>query len=49
VGPGFRLKHWEAIQKLLIAARTIPDSPESNVIVRAFRDYLRQDIGEILN
>ncbi|BAN98454.1 ribonuclease, Rne/Rng family [Plautia stali symbiont] len=45
----FRLKHWEAIKK---AADSRP-SPllihqESNVIVRAFRDYLRQDIGEIL-
>ncbi len=26
----------------------VPDPPESNVIVRAFRDYLRRDIGEIL-
>ncbi len=39
----FRLKHWEAIQK---AAESRP-APflihrESNVIVRAFRDYLRR-------
>ncbi|MGX6596186.1 ribonuclease E [Klebsiella quasivariicola] len=44
----FRLKHWEAIQK---AAESRPAPflihQESNVIVRAFRDYLRQDIGEI--
>lgn len=45
----FRMKHWEAIQK---AAESRPAPflihQESNVIVRAFRDYLRQDIGEIL-
>jgi ribonuclease E len=45
----FRLKHWEAIQK---ASESRPAPflihQESNVIVRAFRDYLRQDIGEIL-
>lgn len=45
----FRLKHWKAIQK---AADSRPAPflihQESNVIVRAFRDYLRQDIGEIL-
>jgi ribonuclease E len=45
----FRLKHWEAILK---AAENRPAPflihQESNVIVRAFRDYLRQDIGEIL-
>src|SRR5476649_1051852 len=45
----FRLKHWEAIKK---AAEGRPAPflihQESNVIVRAFRDYLRQDIGEIL-
>ncbi|AYN24722.1 ribonuclease E [Buchnera aphidicola] len=44
-----RLKHWDAIKK----ASTRKSAPflihqESNVIVRAFRDYLRQDIGEIL-
>ncbi|CAO97076.1 ribonuclease E [Erwinia tasmaniensis] len=46
---GFRIKHWEAIKK---AADSRPAPflihQESNVIVRAFRDYLRQDIGEIL-
>ncbi|WP_034939275.1 ribonuclease E [Erwinia mallotivora] len=45
----FRIKHWEAIKK---AAESRPAPflihQESNVIVRAFRDYLRQDIGEIL-
>ncbi|CDL79778.1 ribonuclease E [Xenorhabdus cabanillasii] len=45
----FRLKHWEAIKK---AASSHPAPflihQESNVIVRAFRDYLRPDIGEIL-
>lgn len=45
----FRLRHWEAIKK---AAEDRPAPflihQESNVIVRAFRDYLRQDIGEIL-
>lgn len=44
-----RLKHWEAIKK---AAEGRPAPflihQESNVIVRAFRDYLRQDLGEIL-
>ncbi|QCI18319.1 ribonuclease E [Buchnera aphidicola (Aphis nasturtii)] len=44
-----RLKHWDAIQK----AAEKKSAPflihqESNVIFRAFRDYLRQDIGEIL-
>ncbi|BAO00664.1 hypothetical protein HHS_06940 [Candidatus Pantoea carbekii] len=45
----FRLKHWEAIKE---AAKCRPAPflihQESNIIVRAFRDYLRQDIGEIL-
>ncbi|MFP1798211.1 ribonuclease E [Lonsdalea quercina] len=45
----FRIKHWEAIKK---AAEGRPAPflihQESNVIVRAFRDYLRPDIGEIL-
>lgn len=45
----YRLRHWEAIQK---AAENRPAPflihQESNVIVRAFRDYLRPDIGEIL-
>ncbi|WDI78379.1 ribonuclease E [Candidatus Purcelliella pentastirinorum] len=45
----FRLKHWESIKKLAKKE----SSPfliyqESNVIVRAFRDYLKPDIGEIL-
>ncbi|WP_308142690.1 ribonuclease E/G [Burkholderia pseudomallei] len=44
----FRLKHWEAIQKLESRPAPFLIHQESNVIVRAFRDYLRQDIGEIL-
>lgn len=45
----FRLKHWEAIKKAA-EGRSAPFLiyQESNVIVRAFRDYLRPDIGEIL-
>lgn len=45
----FRIKHWEAIKKAA-ESRSAPFliHQESNVIVRAFRDYLRQDIGEIL-
>ncbi|CAQ83788.1 MULTISPECIES: ribonuclease E [Photorhabdus] len=45
----FRLKHWEAIKKAA-ESRSAPFliHQESNVIVRAFRDYLRPDIGEIL-
>ncbi len=43
------LHHWEAIKK---AAETRPAPflihQESDVIVRAIRDYLRRDIGEIL-
>ncbi|CAL4326406.1 ribonuclease E [Buchnera aphidicola] len=44
-----RLQHWETIQ-IIAKNRTAPFliHQESNVIVRAFRDYLRQDIGEIL-
>ncbi|VFP78513.1 Ribonuclease E [Candidatus Erwinia haradaeae] len=44
-----RIKHWEAIKKAA-NNRSAPFliHQESNVIVRAFRDYLRQDIGEIL-
>lgn len=44
-----RLKHWEAIKKAA-EGRSAPFliHQESNVIVRAFRDYLRPDIGEIL-
>ncbi|TCV98242.1 ribonuclease E [Biostraticola tofi] len=45
----FRIKHWEAIKKAA-EGRNAPFliHQESNVIVRAFRDYLRPDIGEIL-
>ncbi len=45
----FRLKHWEAI-KHVAKSRSAPFliHQESNVMVRAFRDYLRPDIGEIL-
>ncbi|HMI76798.1 MAG TPA: ribonuclease E [Buchnera sp. (in: enterobacteria)] len=45
----FRLKHWYNI-KALAKKNNAPFliHQESNVIVRAFRDYLRQDIGEIL-
>lgn len=44
-----RLKHWDAIQKAS-EKRCAPFliHQESNVIFRAFRDYLRPDIGEIL-
>lgn len=45
----FRLKHWQVI-KQTAKERPAPFliHQESNVIIRAFRDYLRQDIGEIL-
>ncbi|CAL4043249.1 ribonuclease E [Buchnera aphidicola] len=45
----FRLQHWDAIQESA-KKRSAPFliHQESNVIVRAFRDYLRPDIGEIL-
>ncbi|WP_395496480.1 ribonuclease E [Arsenophonus endosymbiont of Lipoptena cervi] len=45
----YRVKHWEAI-KQAAANREAPFliHQESNIIVRAFRDYLRSDIGEIL-
>lgn len=45
----YRLKHWQAIKKAA-ENRSAPFliHQESNVIVRAFRDYLRLDIGEIL-
>ncbi|RUT65276.1 ribonuclease E [Morganella morganii] len=45
----YRIKHWEAIRKVA-EGRPAPFliHQESNVIVRAFRDYLRPDIGEIL-
>lgn len=43
------LKHWEAISSVA-EEREAPFliHQESNVIVRAIRDYLRRDIGEIL-
>lgn len=45
----FRLKHWEAIKKAAEGCSApFLIHQESNVIVRAFRDYLRPDIGEIL-
>lgn len=45
----FKLKHWDAIKQ---AAKN-NNAPfliyqDSNVIIRAFRDYLKSDIGEIL-
>ncbi len=46
----FRLKHWEAIKKAAESRRApFLIHQESNVIVRAFRDYLRRDIGESLS
>lgn len=44
-----RLKHWEVIKKAA-KGRQAPFliHQESNIIVRAFRDYLRQDLSEIL-
>merc|ERR1712098_150161 len=43
------LTHWEAISSVA-EEREAPFliHQESNVIVRAIRDYLRRDIGEIL-
>ncbi|WP_414830671.1 ribonuclease E [Alteromonas sp. H39] len=43
------LTHWEAVSKVA-EERSAPFliHQESNVIVRAIRDYLRRDIGEIL-
>lgn len=45
----FRLKHWKAIKKAA-EGRSAPFliHQESSVLLRAFRDYLRPDIGEIL-
>ncbi|MCW5196608.1 ribonuclease E [Buchnera aphidicola (Pemphigus obesinymphae)] len=45
----FRLQHWKTIQESA-KKNSAPFliHQESNVIVRAFRDYLRPDIGEIL-
>lgn len=44
-----RLKHWDTI-KTIAKNKTAPFliHQESNIIFRAFRDYLRKDIGEIL-
>ncbi|QCI16016.1 ribonuclease E [Buchnera aphidicola] len=44
-----RLKHWDTI-KIISKNKIAPFliHQESNIIVRAFRDYLRKDIGEIL-
>ncbi|MGL5036150.1 MAG: Rne/Rng family ribonuclease, partial [Aeromonas sp.] len=43
------LNHWDSIHKASLE-RTAPVliHQESNVIVRAIRDYLRRDVGEIL-
>ncbi|WP_296043755.1 ribonuclease E [uncultured Alteromonas sp.] len=43
------LTHWEAVSKVA-EERSAPFliHQESNVIVRAIRDYLRRDVGEIL-
>lgn len=44
-----RLKHWKNIKKLAKNNKApFLLHQESNVIVRAFRDYMRQDIKEIL-
>lgn len=44
-----RLMHWEEIKKATESlSAPILIHKESNVIVRAFRDYLHPDIGEIL-
>lgn len=43
------LTHWDAINKAASSAQApLLIHQESNVIVRAIRDYLRRDIGEIL-
>ncbi|WP_343192431.1 ribonuclease E [Buchnera aphidicola (Taiwanaphis decaspermi)] len=45
----FRLKHWYTIKKISKTKKApFLIYQESNAIVRAFRDYLKQDIGEIL-
>ncbi|CAL1329263.1 ribonuclease E [Candidatus Providencia siddallii] len=45
----YRLRHWEAIKKTAENHQApFLIHQESNVIVRAFRDYLYPDIGEIL-
>lgn len=44
-----RLQHWRKIQKIANNVKApFLIHQESNIIVRAFRDYLCQDIGEIL-
>lgn len=45
----FRIKHWNTIQKKA-KSKSAPFLiyQESNVVVRAFRDYLSNDISEIL-
>ncbi|AEO08138.1 ribonuclease E [Buchnera aphidicola] len=44
-----RLQHWKKIQKIANHVKApFLIHQESNIIVRAFRDYLRKDIGEIL-
>lgn len=44
-----RLKHWDNIQEIAKNRRApFLIYQESNIIIRAFRDYLRQDIGEII-
>ncbi|MEH8118172.1 ribonuclease E [Aeromonas allosaccharophila] len=43
------LNHWDSIHKAsLERAAPVLIHQESNVIVRAIRDYLRRDVGEIL-
>ncbi|CUR53775.1 Ribonuclease E [Serratia symbiotica] len=45
----FRLKHWDTIKKVAKSrSASFLIHQESNVIIRAFRDYLRPDIGEII-
>ncbi|QJC35570.1 ribonuclease E [Enterobacteriaceae endosymbiont of Donacia sparganii] len=45
----FRLKHWEIIKKIAKnKAAPFLIYQESNIIIRALRDYLHQDINEIL-
>ncbi|CAL4322855.1 Ribonuclease E [Buchnera aphidicola (Eriosoma grossulariae)] len=45
----FRLQLWNSIQDLAkINSSPILLHQESNIILRSFRDYLRQDIGEII-
>lgn len=45
----FRLKHWNEIKNIsLNKSAPFLIYRESNIIMRAFRDYLRKDISEIL-